>query len=296
MNAPSLKLGFLGFGEAARLFAADLAKAGLTGMVAYSPSGARAKPGDPIHDHASNARVQLVKTPAALAKRADLILALTQGRNAFSAARRIVKSLKPHHLYVDGSAASAQAMEKVAALLAGRAKFVDAAIMGPVAVARLQIPLVASGECAGEFRDALTPYGMNIKVISAEPGAASAMKLIRSVCFKGLSSMLYESLEAAHRRGILDVCIEDFCGTFNDMPFEKLLKRFVCSTPAHAARRAHEMRESMELLQSLNGRVRMTRAISGFMNEVVSSGLSQKFPREADSVREVLDVWIAAKK
>ena len=47
----------------------------------------------------------------------------------------------------------------------------------------------------------MTPYGMNIKVVGDKPGMASAMKLIRSVCIKGLSAVLLESLEAAQRYG-----------------------------------------------------------------------------------------------
>ena len=48
----------------------------------------------------------------------------------------------------------------------------------------------------------------------AQPGTASAMKLIRSVFMKGLAALLFESLEAAHRRGMLEVCAEDISATF----------------------------------------------------------------------------------
>ena len=285
----------MGFGEAAFLFAQDLAQAGVTNIVAYSPSGAKAGPSDAAHLRAQNAGVLLVKTPAALAKRADIILALTQGKSAHSAARKIVKSLKAHHLYVDASTNSAAAMEKIAALIGDRAKFVDAAIMAPVAVARLKTPLVISGAHAAAFRDALTPFGMDIKVVSDAPGAASAMKLIRSVFMKGLAALLFESMEAAHRRGMLDVCAEDISATFDAIAFRKILKRYICSTPAHAARRVHEMQESLEMLQSIHSRDRMTRATAAFIKEFAGSGLDKQFPQEADSVRDVLDAWIAAK-
>lgn len=292
---PTLRLGFMGFGEAALLFANDLSRTGAVRMAAYSPSSAKAQPGDALHARAQSAGVQLVRTPGALARQSDVIFALTQGKNAVAAARKILRSLKPHHLYVDGSAGSAKAMEKIAALIGPRAKFVDAAIMGPVTVSGIRIPIVASGLHAGEFREALTPCGMNIKVISDKPGAASAMKLIRSVCMKGLTAMLYESLEAAHRRGILDACIEDFSATFNDMPFEKILKRFVCSMPAHAERRKHELKESLDLLHAAGSRDRMTRAISGFMTEMARTDLPRRFPHEADSVQEIMDAWIESK-
>ena len=296
MTAAALRLGFMGFGESAELFATDLSRAGITAISAYSPSGAKARPGDAVYARAQNAGVTLVKTPAELARRADLIFALTQGKTALSAARKIVKSLKPHHLYVDGSTNSAAAMEKIAALIGDRAQFVDAAIMAPVAVARLKTPLVASGPQATAFRDALAPFGMDIKVVSDIPGAASAMKLIRSVFMKGLAALLFESMEAAHRRGMLDVCAEDISATFDAIPFRKILKRYICSTPAHAGRRVHEMKESLDMLQSINSRDRMTRATAAFMKEFAGSGLDKQFPQEADNVRDVLDAWITVKK
>ena len=40
------------------------------------------------------------------------------------------------------------------------------------------------------FRSLLEPYGMNILVVSDKPGAASAMKLMRSVCMKGIAALL----------------------------------------------------------------------------------------------------------
>jgi 3-hydroxyisobutyrate dehydrogenase-like beta-hydroxyacid dehydrogenase len=240
--------------------------------------------------------VQLVKTPGALARQADIIFALTQGKSAIPAARKILKSLKSHHLYVDASTNSAKAMEKIAALIGDRAKFVDAAIMAPVTVARLNTPIVASGRHAAAFRDALAPFGMDIKVVSDAPGAASAMKLIRSVFMKGLAALLFESMEAAHRRGMLEVCAEDISATFDAIPFRKILKRYICSTPAHAARRVHEMKESLEMLQSINSRDRMTRATAAVIKEFAASGLDKQFPQEADSVRDVLDAWIAVKK
>lgn len=285
----------MGFGEAALLFARDFAHAGITQMVAYSPSGARAQAGDGAQARAQSAGVRLVKTPQALADDADIIFALTPARHAHAAASSIRGALQPHQLYVDASAGSAQDMERVAALIGGQAKFVDAAIMGPVAIAGIRIPIVASGAYAQEFHKVLTPLGMNIKVIGVKPGDASAMKLIRSVCMKGLTAMLFESLELAHRRGMLDACIEDLSATFNDMPFEKIIKRFVCSTPAHAARRIDELQESLELLRAEGNRDRMTLAISAFLKEMAATPLPRQFTREADTVESVIAAWIAAK-
>ena len=56
------------------------------------------------------------------------------------------------------------------------------------------------------------------------------------------------------------------------------------------------MQESLDMLQSVHSRDRMTRATAAFMKEFSGSGLDKQFPQEADSVRDVLDAWIKVKK
>ena len=65
MEVDTLRLGFIGFGEAASRFAQDLSQAGLQDIVAYSPSAAKAGPDDAIRRKADDARVELLKTPKA---------------------------------------------------------------------------------------------------------------------------------------------------------------------------------------------------------------------------------------
>ena len=168
--------------------------------------------------------------------------------------------------------------------------------------ATLRLGFMGFGEAASLFAKDLSQAGLTSMVAyspsaaKAQPGTASAMKLIRSVFMKGLAALLFESLEAAHRRGMLEVCAEDISATFDAIAFPKILKRYICSTPAHAGRRVHEMKESLEMLQSINSRDRMTRATAAFIKEFAGSGLDKQFPQEADSVREVLDAWITVKK
>ena len=69
MEQTKLRLGILGFGEAGLRFAKDLAQAGIADIVVYSRTGAKAPAGDPIHERAREAGVQLVKSPKELAKR-----------------------------------------------------------------------------------------------------------------------------------------------------------------------------------------------------------------------------------
>ena len=296
METGKLNVGLLGFGEAGYHFAKDLTQAGLSGIVAYSPSGAKAAPGDPICVRATEAGVELVSSPRELCKRAHLIIALVPGQAALRALRSVRAYLGAAHVYVDATTAAVKAMEQAGQMLAGKSGFVDAAIMGTVPLSGIKVLTVASGPHAEAFRTLMAPYGMNIQVIGEKPGAATAMKLMRSVCMKGLAALLLESLEAAQRYGILDAVAVDIAGSIDERPFAQIIKRFVCGTAVHAERRVHEMTESLELLRSLGASTRMTRATRAMLLDVVKLGLPARFGgREPDSIVPVLDAIVGAK-
>lgn len=284
----------LGFGEAGVRFAKDLSAAGLTGIVAYSRSGSKAQPGDALHTEAAAAGVELVKTLRALCKGTDVIIALTPGKAAVAAAKKISRHLKPDQIYVDMSSAAVKTMEDIAQLLDGKARFVDAAIMSPVPLNGIKALIGASGADAEAFRALVAPYGMNVKVVGAKPGGASAMKLIRSVCMKGLSAVLMESLEAAQRYGVLEATAADIAGSFDERPFAQNMKRYVCGTAVHAERRIHEMADVLALLNSLGSSTRMTKATRAKLVDVTKMGLREKFnAREPDTVAEVMEAIVA---
>lgn len=285
----------MGYGEAAARFARDFRQAGFTDIVAYSRSGARAQPGDLVHQRAEAAGVTLLKSVSMLAKKSDIIIALTPGKSAVPALKKILKYLRPEQLYVDASSNSAHAMEQAAALAGDRVKFVDASIMGPVDIMGLKAPFVASGRHAAEFRERMTPHGMVINVVGSNPGDASAMKLIRSVLMKGLAMLLLETMEAAHRRNILDAVIEDSSVTFNEIPFQKIIRRYVGGTAVHCERRIHEMKECLDLLKEMGSTDRATKSTIAMLREMVAMGMPQKFTTEPETIHPVIEALIAAR-
>ena len=278
-------------------FAQDLSQAGLTDIVAYSRSGAQAPPGAPLHVEAAAAGAQLVKTPRELCKRSDVIIALTPGKSALAAVRSVRKYLRPEHIYVDASSAAVKTMEQVAQMLEGRARFVDAAIMSPVPLNGIKGIMAASGADAEAFRALMVPYGMNVKVVGTKPGGASAMKLIRSVCMKGLSAVLIESLEAAQRYGVLEAAAADIAGSFEERSFAEYMKRYVCGTAVHAERRVHEMVDALALLNALGSSTRMTRATRANLVDLAKMGLREKFnAREPDTIASAIEAIVELRR
>ncbi len=296
MSDSTLRLGLLGFGEAGRRFAADFVKAGLKNVVAYSRSAAAAGPADALRVFATEYGIEIVATPKELCNRANLIIALTPGKAALPALRTVKRYLGKDHLYVDANTVGVKIIERIGKLLEGRCAFVDAAIMGPVPIDGIKAPMLASGSDAAHFRDLVAPYGMTVQIVGDKPGAASAMKLIRSVCMKGLAGLLLESLEAAQRCGVRDAMVADMASFIDDRPFEQIIKRFVCGTAVHAGRRIHEMADSLELLNSVGAPTRMTRATQAMFKELIAMKMPERYNgKEPDSIEPVLTALIEAR-
>jgi 3-hydroxyisobutyrate dehydrogenase-like beta-hydroxyacid dehydrogenase len=291
-----VRLGFIGYGEAASRFAKDLSQAGLSSIVAFSPSAAAAGADDPVRANATESGVELVPSVKDVCRRSNLVVTLTPGKNALAVARKAKRHLTPGHIYVDATTAAVRDMEKAAELMQGSAAFVDAAVMDPVPMHGTRTLTVASGSHAEQFRAMLEPYGMNIQVVGEKPGAASAMKLLRSVCMKGLAALLLESLEAAERYGITDALTADMARFIDGRPFQDLIKRWVCGTAVHAERRVHEMIEAATLLKSLGATSRMTKSTREMLQAIADMGLRERFDgREPDSIRPVLEAIIEIK-
>ncbi|HEX2827306.1 MAG TPA: DUF1932 domain-containing protein [Burkholderiales bacterium] len=291
-----VRLGFIGYGEAASRFAKDLSQAGLSSIVAYSPSAAAAAADDPVRASAAESGVRLVGSVKDVCRGANLVVTLTPGKLALPVARQAKRHLTPDHIYVDATTAAVRDMEKAAELMKGGAAFVDAAVMDPVPMHGTRTLTVASGSHAGHFRALLEPYGMNIQVVGEKPGAASAMKLLRSVCMKGLAALLLESLEAAERYGITDALVADMARFIDGRPYEDLIKRWVCGTAVHAERRVHEMTEAATLLKSLGASSRMTKSTREMLQSIADMGLRERFNgREPDAIAPVLQAIIEIK-
>ncbi len=292
MESSGPRVGFLGFGEAGFHMAKGLADAGLTGIVAYDKFAGDQTAGDLIRQRAAEAGVTLLPSVRRLCGEARVIIALVPGRVALRALRAAAPHLTADHMYVDAGTASVGAMVEAGRILEGKARFVDAAMMGAVPMSGHKVAILASGSHAEAFRGSMGAFGMNIRVVGEHPGAATAMKLIRSVFMKGIAAVLLEALEAAHRHGVLRAMADDIGGYMDEHPFPDHVRRFVCGTAVHAERRAFEMAESLALLNKLGSADTMTRATRSKLQHIAALGLRERFggvePADIAAVLEAL--------
>jgi 3-hydroxyisobutyrate dehydrogenase-like beta-hydroxyacid dehydrogenase len=222
----------LGLGEAGARLASDLVAA-----------GAEVHGFDPVVPSAPPGVIRASAVEAAVST-ADLVLSVTTAPAALAAATAAMPSLPRNAVYADVNTAGPALKRELAGLVP---RFADVALLGPVPVRGLQTPALASGPGAAAFADALAPFGMPVEVVSAEPGDAAALKLVRSVFMKGVAAAAIESLKAAEAIGKREWAERQLAEVLDS----RLLERFVAGSRLHAIRRADEMEAACELLRSL---------------------------------------------
>lgn len=243
-------LGYIGFGEAAFEMSTGLRGEGLKDIVAFDNMIEHPVFGPQIKNRAGLSAVKLLPSAAEVIAASDLVMVAVPASVTLRTCETIAEYFRPGQLYVDLTAAS-PAVKKAAALLAGKygADFVDAAMMGVLPKFKHKVPILASGAGAARFFETMSPYGMKIEIVGGEPGAASGIKLVRSLCMKGMAAVVMETLEAAVTLGIADRVVPGICKTLEECTFEQTLDRLSVGTALHAARRTAELSGCMEMLR-----------------------------------------------
>ena len=226
MNAPG-PIALIGFGEVGRILNADLAQAGMSEIRHYDikfdpPGGA----------------------PDA-ARGAALIISAVTAAQTVAAARSVLPGLDGGAFFLDLNSASPAAKQQAAQLIdeAG-GRYVEAAVMAPVAPKRIATPLLLGGPHGGDFVARFGGLGFNARLYANTVGKAAAAKLCRSVMVKGVEALLTESLLAARHHGVEDEVLASLGNLLPAPDWPERARYMISRALEHGVRRAEEMREA----------------------------------------------------
>lgn len=241
------RIAFVGFGEVGGIYGQDLAAIGRS-VVVYDPLLADAEEGDRMTQKARMAKVGAAGSLKEAIEYAELIFAATTASSALQVAKASAEFLKPGQVYVDLNSVSPETKKEIEAeIQKSGADFVEAAVMAPVKAARLKTPILLGGVRADWVASHLKMLGLDATAASEKVGAASAIKMCRSIVIKGLALLTIESLFTARRYGVEDAVVASFDQTYPSMGWKgKLPDQLVMRSVEHSKRRAAEMRESAE--------------------------------------------------
>jgi 3-hydroxyisobutyrate dehydrogenase-like beta-hydroxyacid dehydrogenase len=254
----SPSIGIIGLGEAGSAIGADLLAAGATvrgwDPVASTPDGV---------EPATNA--------ADAAAGAELVVSANSAAAAVEAAGSAAAALRAGQVFADLNTATPALKRELSALIeATGALFADVALIGPVPGNGLGTPALASGSGAEAFAATLGPLGMPVTLVGAEPGAAAARKLARSVFAKGLAAAIGEALAAAEKLGFNEWLYADLARTLEGAD-EALLERLIEGSRTHAARRVDEMEAAVGMLEDVGVEPRIASASEAWLRSLAQS-------------------------
>ena len=103
--------------------------------------------------------------------------------------------------------------------------------------------MLLGGPHAAAFEPVATALGLAATFFSSVVGAASSVKMCRSVLIKGLEALSMESLLAARHYGVEREVLDLLKDTFPNQDWPELARYMINRSLQHGTRRADEMRE-----------------------------------------------------
>ncbi len=272
-DARPRRIAFVGYGEAARAFLAGWrTEPGFTTEVtAYDVKTDAAEASiraAKLADYAADA-VLAAATPHEAVAGADMVVSVVTADQAHAAALSVAGALTPGAVFLDCNSCApqvkVQSSEKIAA--AG-GRYVDVAVMAPVHPRLHKTPLLICGPHAEAVAPALAGLGMVAEIQAGPVGAASSIKMVRSIMIKGLEALVCECVLSGRLAGVDDIVLATLEDTFPGFDWPKRASYMLERVMTHGIRRAAELREVALTVDLLGLDGRMARATVDWQQQI----------------------------
>jgi len=272
------KIGFIGFGEAAACIAEDLAAEGGCQITAFD-----------IRPRPDLSGVTMAETMEDLLAASDIVFAAVTCTVALDVAKQAAPHLGDRHLYIDINSVSPETKIAVGDVVtATGARYVEAAVMAGVPGFGHKVPMLLSGEAAGDLIAEMSPLGMELEDFGPELGRASALKMFRSIMVKGMEALFQECVLGADHYGVAKKVLDSVGDGYPGVDWDQMAHHLIGRTAIHGERRAHEMLEVADTLRAIGIEPIMSEAAAKRIQWAASKGLKKTFP--GDAPRDYRDV------
>jgi len=194
---------------------------------------------DETRRRAEEAGLEDAGSAGELARRSDFALSVCPPHAAVDVAQSVSGF---GGVFVDANAISPATTREVAGIVeAGGAEFVDGGIVGSPPRASGTTRLYLSGETAEAVAGLFAGTVVDVRVVSDEVGAASAVKMAYAAWSKGTAAMLIAIRDLARAEGVEAALAEEWRLSVPDLPAR--LERALASAAAKGWRWVGEMEE-----------------------------------------------------
>jgi 3-hydroxyisobutyrate dehydrogenase-like beta-hydroxyacid dehydrogenase len=280
-------IAFLGFGEAARAFLEGWrTEPGFKARVcAFDIKTDSADPKVRTSKRADYAAMQALGASSAVeaVTGAEAVFSVVTADQAHEAAVAALPGLAKGALFFDCDSCAPQTKSHTAHdVEAAGGRYVDVAVMAPVHPRLHQTPLLISGPHVDAAASALAALGMSAKIHDGPVGAASSVKMIRSIMMKGLEALVCECVLAGRKAGVIETVLDSLDDTYPGFEWKKRSAYMLERVMTHGRRRAAEMREVALTVDLLGLQGEMSRACVGWQQAIGELGLRVEETELAD--------------
>jgi 3-hydroxyisobutyrate dehydrogenase-like beta-hydroxyacid dehydrogenase len=253
-------IGFIGYGEVGKTFAAALkpqTSQGVAWVGAWDVlfdemrdlPDAEMERAEAVakyeRQHARDRGIAAAGSAKQLCETATLIISCVTASNTLAVAEEVAQHIQRGSYFLDFNSASPATKQACAkAIEAAGGHYVEAGVMTSVPPYGIKTPMLLGGAHAEKLAVALTPLGFDAKMVSDKLGVASAIKMCRSVMIKGLEALVMESYNTARHYGVEDFVIPTLVETFPEIDWERQGDYLFSRVIQHGKRRSEEMVES----------------------------------------------------
>jgi 3-hydroxyisobutyrate dehydrogenase-like beta-hydroxyacid dehydrogenase len=255
------RIALIGFGEVGRMLADNLVAAHVSDVAVYDVAFADERSAQ--SRAVASAGVRKCDSAPEAAEGATLIVSAVTAAATRDAARSVVLGLADGAYFLDLNSASPGTKRAAAATIekAG-GRYVEAAVMTPIAPKGIGSAMLFGGAHARAFLDDAAHLGFNARVFSDDVGRASAVKMCRSILIKGMETLLMESMLTARKNGVEKDVLASLSDLLPHPDWQKHARYMISRSLIHGKRRAEEVREAARTVREAGVDAVMTPAIA----------------------------------
>jgi 3-hydroxyisobutyrate dehydrogenase-like beta-hydroxyacid dehydrogenase len=292
-NTP--RLAFIGFGEAGQAIASGLREEGIEQISAWDilfPTAEGAK----LRAAGERIGVRMASSAADAVCNSDVVISAVTAASSYEAAQSVAPHLTGNPYYLDVNSVSPGRKQATEKLLAGRARYIDVAILAPIYPARHKTPMLLAGPHAEAAAPILQALALQTAFAGPQIGAAAAIKMVRSVMIKGIEALTYECFVAAQRAGVVQQVADSLRNNYPTLDWHKIMAYNLERMARHGERRAAEMEEVAATLRELGLDPQMVAATVRRQREMGALGLLPDVRDKVDDPGALLAAISAAAK
>lgn len=266
-----MQIAFIGMGEAGSALVQGWGAAQAGRIRAYDIKSEEPATAGEIVSRCAALGIDACTSAADAIEGADLVFCTVTADQAVIAAQSGAPAMAQGAVWLDlNSCAPSSKTRSAEVIEAAGGRYLDVAVMAPVHPKLNMVPCLLSGPHAADLAPIMEGLPMSVRVVDGPVGAASSIKMIRSVMVKGLEALTAECVLAAVAAGVEDEVLGSLAKSHPGTDWPRAAAYNFERAIVHGARRASEMEEVAKTLEELGlysdvtqGTIRWQRRLAG---------------------------------